>query len=58
MEENKKLINQINELRKEIREHYELVGKSLYLITYELDNYLDYLSKGLSKEELEVPKPE
>jgi hypothetical protein len=56
MEENKKLIKQINELRKQIREHYELVGKSLYLITFELDNYLDYLSKGLNKEE--VPKPE
>lgn len=56
MEENKKLIKKIEELRKEIREHYKIVGDSLFVITSELDNYLDYLSKGLSKEE--VPKPE
>jgi hypothetical protein len=53
------LLKKISDLRKEIREHYELVGKSLYLITLELDKYLEWLNDGLSKEgELEVPKPD
>jgi hypothetical protein len=59
MENKEELISKINSLRLEIREHYDLVGKSLYLITLELDKYLEWLNKGLKeKEELEVPKPE
>ncbi len=48
--EKEELIKKINDLRKEIREHYELVGKSLYLITLELDNYLKLLESGLKND--------
>jgi cobalamin biosynthesis Mg chelatase CobN len=50
LENKEELINKILSLRKEIREHYELVGNSLYLITLELDNYLEWLNKGLQEE--------
>lgn len=54
--ENKDIIGKIITLQKEIREHYDLVGKSLYLITLELDSYLNWLRQGLQEKE-EVPKP-
>ena len=51
------LLEKITKLRKEIREHYELVGSSLYLITLELDKYLEWLSNGIGGD-IEVPKPD
>ena len=51
MENKFELIEKIDLLRKEIREHYELVGKSLYLITLELDSYLNWLRQGLQEKE-------
>lgn len=58
MENKKKLINQINELRTMLRNHYKLIADDLYLITLATDEYLEWLSNGLKGDELEVPKPE
>lgn len=55
--ERESLIKKVDELRKEVRDHYDLVGKSLYLITLELDSYLNWLRQGLQEKE-EVPKPQ
>ena len=58
MENRKKLISQINELRITLRNHYQLIADDLYLITLSTDEYLEWLSNGLKGDELEVPKPE
>lgn len=52
MENKEELLKKISDLRTEIREHYKLVGDSLYLITLELDKYLEWLSKGVREKEI------
>lgn len=46
-----KIIREIYDLRKMIKEHYKVIGDCLYLVTLETDKYLEWLEKGLKKKE-------
>lgn len=48
----KEIQNKINNLRKEIRNDYEEIGKKLFEVISDLDRYLENLSNGLDSKQV------